>query len=172
MKVSLAVQGPLQVSVCGTKGMLTPKSCATSVSLLVKSTVILVFAGRIIVMRSKARFCALTLSVTGPEGTRVGSGVGCGCGGAVGAGAAVATMSTVGEATIPVGSGLGWRVGETAGGVGEVAVEVGETSAFGESSSLLQPRSAAPMSAISPSLRNVLIGRGPGSPGPPGFWLG
>ena len=64
----LAWQGPAQVSVCGTKGMLTPKSWATRLSLLVKLTVTWALRGTLIEVRSKARFWALTAMVTGPEG--------------------------------------------------------------------------------------------------------
>ena len=48
LKVMLAVHGPLQVFVWATPGRLTPKSCGTPLSLLVKLTVTCVFAGTVI----------------------------------------------------------------------------------------------------------------------------
>jgi hypothetical protein len=113
----LAWQGPAHVSVCGTKGMLTPKSWVTRASLLVKLTVTVELRGTLIDARSKARLRALTAMVTGPEGA--GGDVGWGAGGCVDAAGGVA-----------VGSDGG--VGEIVGGAGAVGVAAAAAEVAGD----------------------------------------
>jgi hypothetical protein len=120
VKLTLAVQGPAQLPVRGAPGMVKPMSCGTERSWFVSVTVTLDPADTVNPPGAKAKFCARTLRLAGPDGRGAGgSAGGAGFAGAAGAGGC-------GAGAVRGGGGSGVAVGSGGGGSG-VFVAVGST---------------------------------------------
>jgi hypothetical protein len=126
VNVMLRVQGPEQVSVCGTPAMDTPKSCGTKLSLFWNVTVTLEPAGTVIERVLNKSACALMLRETGPAagggfgGARLAGGFA--ARGGAGAGGTGVGGVGVGGSGVAVGSGVGWGVAVGSGVGSGVAV--------------------------------------------------